>query len=448
MPRDAVVLVAWVALTCSAQLEYMDSMMIRYNQFLCVIGLTLMVGCTDCSTTATSISDATAPAEPPTSNATSPTVSIPEIPDESCGDGTNGGVWEGDVTTEEELFAAKYCIEINGSVLLENSSNITGIDFPVLERIVGSFSLIDIYRLLSISMPVLATVNEFTITNSDALMNLLLPNLTIVVSEDFAIENSDALMTISMPRLRIVEGDISIKDNGVLTTISLPSLVRSDYMIIENLPSLTELDCSKSRLEQINGDFRLIESDALVDFSMPVLTYVQSNVVFENNDALTSISMPVLTSVDYAFAIQGNPVLTSVSLPLLKEMYGSFILDNNNSLTEIYLPKLIDTDFSLFIENNDALTSISMPVFIATGTDNVDSESIFGYVVIVNNEALTSISLPALTSVNASIYINTNEALTNISMPSLNSVREDIIIEDTDAVINCDLGSYSDDHCP
>ena len=89
-----------------------------------------------------------------------------------------------------------------------------------------------------------------------------------------------------------------------------------------------------------------------------------------------------------------------------------------------------------------------MPVFIATGTDNVDSESIFGYVVIVNNEALTSISLPALTSVNASIYINTNEALTNISMPSLNSVIEDIIIEDTDAVINCDLGSYSDDHCP
>ena len=125
--------------------------MTRYNQFLCVIGLTLMVGCTDCSTTATPTSDATTPAEPPISNVTTPAepsvsdatvsekppVSIPEIPDESCGDGMNGGVWEGDVTTEEELFAAKYCIEINGSVLLENSSSITGIDFPVLERIVG-----------------------------------------------------------------------------------------------------------------------------------------------------------------------------------------------------------------------------------------------------------------------------------------------------------------------
>ena len=89
-----------------------------------------------------------------------------------------------------------------------------------------------------------------------------------------------------------------------------------------------------------------------------------------------------------------------------------------------------------------------MPVFIATGTDNVDSESIFGYVVIVNNEALTSISMPALTSVNASLEISSNEVLTELSMPSLNSVGAEVIIEDTDAVTDCDLGSYSDDHCP
>ena len=190
-------------------------------------------------------------------------------------------------------------------------SNISSISRQI---VANTMALLATIGWLSISMPVLATVNEFN-TNSDALMNLLLPNLTIVVSEDFAIENSDALMTISMPRLRIVEGDVSIKDNGVLTTISLPSLFRSDYITIENLPSLTEIDVPV--LERINGDFRLIESDALVDFSMPVLIYVQSNVVFENNDALTSISMPVLTSVDYAFAIQGNPVLTSVSMPVL-----------------------------------------------------------------------------------------------------------------------------------
>ena len=331
----------------------MGSMMTRYYQFLCVIGLTLMMGCTDCSTTATSIPDATASVESPVSNATVPAeptvpISIPEAPtapptsptppttptpptpNQSCGDGTNGGggVWAGDVTTAAELLAAKYCSDIQGSVLLENSSNITGIDFPVLERITGSFSLIDIYSLLSISMPVLATVHDLTIKNSNALMSLSLPKLATVTavwaSQACTIENNDALMSISMPRLTTIEGYVNIKENGVLTTISFPWLVTSSDIIMENLPGLTEIEFPV--LERINGEFRLIESDAFVNLSLPVLALVRSTIDFDSNDALTSISMPVLTSVDYAFAIQGNPCFVVHNHNITKDRSRIYII--------------------------------------------------------------------------------------------------------------------------
>ena len=243
--------------------------MTRYNQFLCVIGLTLMVGCTDCSTT----SDVTASVESPVSNATAsvePSVSIPEIPAQSCDDGMNGGVWEGDITTEEELLAAKYCVEINGSILLEDLSNIREIDFPVLERMTGRIELTSIDDLLSVSLPVLASVDAFSIYNN--------PSLT----------------TISIPRLMTVEGGTSISRNHDLTTVLFPVLVRSDYISISISDSLTEIIFPM--LEHIDNIW-LFSLDSLTKIDFPMVEQCR-NIGISYVWSLTEIKFPMLERVN------------------------------------------------------------------------------------------------------------------------------------------------------
>ena len=446
--------------------------MTRYNQFLCVIGLTLMVGCTDCSTT----SDVTASVESPVSNATAsvePSVSIPEIPAQSCGDGMNGGVWEGDVRTEAALLAAKYCTVINGSIVLQyssdptdNVSNLTEIDFPVLERMTGALSLIDLNNLTTISLPALTTLREFEIVGNDALMHVLLPNLAKTGSGTlkFTISGNKILTSISMPLLKSIDADILINHNPSLTTISFPVLLWSYEIRIKDVPGLTEItlpmlkgshdikieglenlmainfpmlergydikiegvpfltEINFPMLELIEGYFSLIDNNALTSISMPALSSIGHYFEIYNNDGLTSISMPVLTDVLYNIILDSNDGLTSISFPVLKDVFGRFSLNNNNSLTEIYLP-VLESSPDVLITDNLELTSISMPVLISIGKDN--RESIRGHLLMKNNAALTS-----------------------ILMPSLNFIEGDIIIEDNDAVTDCDLGSYSEDYCP
>ena len=281
----------------------MGSMMTRYNQFLCVIGLTLMVGCT-------------------------------ETTSELCGDGMNNGIWEGDITTEEELLAAKYCIEINGDILLDNVSNIREIDFPVLEQ--SSFILIgNSESLTAINFPMLEQSSTIAIGMVPNLTEIVFPMLERI-NGDLLIVDNQALTRIAMPRLTTVEDEIGIGYSHYLTTISFPVLVRSVDIIISTFTGLTEIV------------FPMLEQS--------------SSIIIGDSESLTAINFPMLEQSS-SIIIGMVPNLTEIKFPMLERINGDLLLGISDALMTLLMPKLDFIAGGFDGEQSDAMTDCDIGRF-------------------------------------------------------------------------------------
>ena len=261
----------------------MNRMIPRYQQILCVISLTLMMGCDDkpamleddamvsgdisngvTASTEMSLSSSTRVDNITTSTITSPPVDITSPPvditsppvditsppvditsppvidstpieDADCLDFSLGqNIWEGNVIGIPDLIrvgSGSYTAITGSLVLSERDEALTSIDLPQLQTVCGDVIIIDNISLASIDLPQLQTVGRLVkiVAHTNSLESVDLPQLKTVNRVE--IFGNAKLTSINLPRLQTANETsgvvVWINGNKFLESISMPQLETS-----------------------------------------------------------------------------------------------------------------------------------------------------------------------------------------------------------------------------
>ena len=343
----------------------MGGMMTRYNQLLCVIGLTFMMGCTDCS----DMSDDDVTASTPLPDTTIPTEATePSTPMGVCGDVTPAPtddvpaptdtdiptwssicdrddldseytVWDGDVTIKDLESLETYTL-IKGSLDLgtannQNSDNeiasLERVDLPELQVICGGVDVYQNNNLEHINLPQLNWVSSINVQDSDQLSHLNLPRLR--VSGLFLLHNNEALQDIDLPELQTVYRS-SVFNNGALQNINLPKLQTVHlFFTIEVNRALQNINLPK--LQTVPNNFSVRQNTVLQSIDLSELQTVHDNFIISSNGtssngALQSVDLPKLQTVHGDFNIS-NKYLANLNVSKLQTVGGSFTLSSSAS---------------------------------------------------------------------------------------------------------------------
>ena len=226
---------------------------------------------------------------------------------------------------------------------------------------------------------------------------------------------------------------------GDATEDDLDILIAGHYTeITGNLEiSYTQIDTiTLPHLQSVSGFFTIDGNDNLTGVDLPQLQSVGEISISDNNN-LTSITVPQLQSVSGGVYIYDSTTLTSIDFPQLQSVGASVMIYDNGSLTTIDLSRLKSVGEYVEIARNDNLTTI----------DLTQLESVGRSFRIYRHYNLTTIAMPQLESVGVDLSMSNNAALTAIDLPQLHSVGGAVNVYNN-SLTSCNLGSYTDEHCP
>ena len=150
-------------------------------------------------------------------------------------------VWQGDVTTLEDLnrVGSGSYTEITGDLRIQQiNDNLTSIDLPQLQSIGGGFIIGSNGILASVDLPQLQSIDGNVILGgNDSLASIDLPQLQSIGGW-VKVSGNDTITAIDLPQLQSVGDDILIEgSNDNLATISFPQLqvVDGDVYILGDL---------------------------------------------------------------------------------------------------------------------------------------------------------------------------------------------------------------------
>jgi len=272
------------------------------------------------------------------------------------------------INSQADATGLASCKTVKGSVLIgplagaaidiSGPSMITGdlkiLDNRVLESfksndltiVGGTFTMLNVTRLSSLSLPSLTKVKSLNWQTINALDTASIgpPGLTeaedVIISDTFlsSLDGIDLTSVINMDinnNRRLVEfttqlGNLSnrlnIQANGQDLVVSMPNLKWIANMTIANVSSI-----SVPSLAAVNGSARF-DSNSFQSFSAPNLTQTKSgDISFVGNAFLTNVSIPKLTLIGGGLLIANNSALEKINgFPLLKtiggavKMFGTF----------------------------------------------------------------------------------------------------------------------------
>ncbi|KAL5612239.1 hypothetical protein BROUX41_000220 [Berkeleyomyces rouxiae] len=242
--------------------------------------------------------------------------------------------------------------EIEGDVIINNATQLTGLSSTTVTKIGGNFELNEVQILESINFPNLRSVgqltwialptldtvnfgtNGVTTVSSIRISNTFISTLEgmdLVSVDTFQIDNNRNLKTWATG-LRNITGSLIIASNGANLEISLPNLTLAKDI-----------------------DVRSVKS-----FSMPLLKTVSNGIAFSNTTNLESISAPKLETVGQSVAVSGNSALTNITMNALTTIGGGLTITNNDKLEEVNgFEKLTKVAGAVNIRGN--LTEVSFP---------------------------------------------------------------------------------------
>ncbi|KAL2888877.1 Protein ecm33 [Ceratocystis lukuohia] len=241
---------------------------------------------------------------------------------------------------------------IEGDVIINNATQLTGLSSTSVTKISGNFELNEVQILESINFPNLRSVGQLTwialptldtvnfgtsgvtTVSSIRISNTFISTLEgmdLVSVDTFQIDNNRNLKTWSTG-LKNITGSLIIASNGANLEISLPNLTLAKDI-----------------------DVRSVKS-----FSMPLLATVSNGIAFSNTTNLESISAPKLTTVGQSVAINGNEALTNISMNALTTIGGGLTITNNDKLESVNgFEKLNKVAGAVNVRGN--LTEVSFP---------------------------------------------------------------------------------------
>lgn len=241
-----------------------------------------------------------------------------------------------------------------------------------------------------------------------------------VIHGSLAIEGNttDGLQVLSLPRLHLLDGALTIRNNGELTKLDLPELTQlDDTLSLENNAQLQTILAPK--LQYVGGTFLLYNNAALTGISMDALTRVERGFSVTNNALLPALKVPS-SRVGGTVSISRNPALLTLSF-LVFQGTERIEVSQNASLTSLTIsardpktvsvsanPRLATLTLSGFSSSGiDGLGAIDVRDNLTLTTVNIYSDRVHSLVV-ADHPALASVSMSAVEITgNVSLYRNT-----------------------------------------
>ena len=477
----------------------MGGMMTRYNQLLCIIGLTFMVGCTDCSdmsdddvTASTPLPDTTIPTE--ATETPAPPVSIPEAPSEPsipmsiCGDvnqapiddvpaPTNTDaptlssicdrddldseytVWHGTAKIEDlESLETYTLIKGNldlGTINNQNSDNaiasLETLDLPELQVICGSVIIYKTHNLVHLNLPQLKMVRSIRMEYSGGLPQLNLPQLQ-TADEGFNITFNNALQSIDLPKLQTVGEKNHLYQNDALQSINLPELQTIDGYFSAQFNDVLQ-SINMPELNIVHGGFG-ISSEALANLNVLKLQTVEGSFALDHStSALRSIDLPRLKTIGGNGQIRYHAGATSLNLPQLQSVGGWFAMSSNN-FTCVDLSQLQTVGSSdRFRSGFEEGVFIQLGFQFSTNSSSLENlvlpqlQSVDGDIAFVRNSGINTISMPQLQNIGHNLELE-NSFISNIELPQLQFIGGIFRFDENFNPAECNLGSYTNAQCP
>lgn len=192
-------------------------------------------------------------------------------------------------------------------------------------------------------------------------------------TENVYIRNTTTLTTVDLSAIASLI-NLSISENTNLTSINLSGLTAIyEYCNINDNKALNVLLFPVLKITPSNGEFSIYDNLVLTSISFPVLTTI-SEINIHENPIMTSISFPMLANVKNELGIDGNLSLTSIGLPLLSNC-GSIYL-NGNALPSLQINTLLNKFLTVTPANKFIYIHSQTPPAPPTGQGIIDKQTL------------------------------------------------------------------------
>lgn len=263
---------------------------------------------------------------------------------QSAGDATalagcttfTGSIQIASSTTDQ--IALNGITRITGDLVANNVSQVSLISGDSLTTIGGSFTLMDVQLLTTLSFPQLTTVGNlnwvglpnlqglsFT-TGLKKVSSLVIDNTQLNSLSGINLQTADSVMISNNPYLGTIDmqiGNVSqalaIEANSRNTTVTFPNLEWAYNITFRNVSSV-----NIASLAYVNDSMGFF-GNYFESVSAPNLTYVGSSLSFVSNEALANASFPQLTTVDGGLQYANNTATVDINgFPALQTVGGAF----------------------------------------------------------------------------------------------------------------------------
>ncbi|KAJ1927933.1 cell wall protein Ecm33 [Tieghemiomyces parasiticus] len=240
------------------------------------------------------------------------------------------------------------------------------------------------------------------------------------ISGDLTIQNNGGLTSVVLPNLQSV-GKLTLFNNTALTAITMGSLKSLDAFVCQNNPRVNTLTFTRGvpNLET----FQIIDSSVA---TLPLLNFTSiTNLELYGNRNLTNITLNNLSQVNGYISIVNNNREVTVSLPQLSSVGQNCTFAN---VQELSVPSLQKVKSNLNINDNQ---------FKNFTMDKL--ESVASSVSIINNANLEAFSFAALTEIGGNLLVVNNTEIGALDgFPSLKAVDGSIDVRGTFANVSFD----------
>jgi hypothetical protein len=229
---------------------------------------------------------------------------------------------------------------IAGDLVVGGSPGLESLSMPNLRTVDGEVLTInDDFAgnpsLRELDLPLLETAAGLRVVANPALANLTLTELA-VVDGPLAIVETLQLEELVLPRLAEVHGDLNIPLNGAVR-LSLPELetvsgnvIVSAIDTIEDSDTLEEIDAPTLRV--IEGDLFLGGNTLLTSLSLPALEIVGGRLTLNGNHSLPLVDLPSLQEIEGNLSVRFDASIEDILVPALTRVGGDLTIRSNDQL--------------------------------------------------------------------------------------------------------------------
>lgn len=242
--------------------------------------------------------------------------------------------------TPTETLHLDGLIDVQGDLVLSNLLDLKLISSETLQKITGSFQLMNLHSLTTMEFPLLRHVGTINWQILPILNFLQLyaeqDNGTIVDRDLIISDTSLTQLDEYFTNIRCLN-KLNINNNRFLESATFSNLVQvKDKLNVQGNSQDFSLKCTE--LQSVDG---LTVRDAAV-IELPKLQKVYHSMEIIENPHLKELKLPELQSVDGTLGIMDNALLSEIDLQSLQEIQGGFMFEDNFHMDEAldFVPSL------------------------------------------------------------------------------------------------------------